>query len=220
MPKVSSSYLNMKKEAIINAAAAVLKNKPMYEIEMKDIIKEAGLSQGGIYRYFAGLDEILVEVINISSPKGDYRSKIDEILAVYGSPDIAIQKMFAFLGNYMLEADPLIGKIQFELTVMFTSQPDRAGKLLSSLKDGQSGQYFMKQLCTVIEKGISDGYFSSDLPKEDICSFISASIDGIVLNLVLRKNYASANGNDSAYNADVLLNVLAESVLDLLNRRL
>lgn len=220
MPKVSTSYLDMKKEAIINAAAAVLKKKPMYQIEMKDIIKEAGLSQGGIYRYFAGLDEIIIEVINRSSPQGDYRSKIDEILAASGALDTVIQKMFAFLGNYMMEADSLIGKIQFELTVMFTSQPDRAGKLVSNLKDGQSGQYFMKQLYTVIEKGLLDGYFSSDLSKEDICSFISASIDGIVLNLVLKKNYGDTTGSDSAYHADVLLNMLAKSILDLLNRRL
>lgn len=71
MPKVSQEYLDNKRNAIVSAALKVCKSKPLYQITMKDIIRESGVSQGGIYRYFKSIDEILVEVINRSSSNID-----------------------------------------------------------------------------------------------------------------------------------------------------
>lgn len=64
MPKTSEDYFKQKRRKILDAAFTVCMKKPMFEVSMRDVISESGLSQGGIYRYFSNLDEILIELFN------------------------------------------------------------------------------------------------------------------------------------------------------------
>ncbi|MFW6288114.1 MAG: TetR/AcrR family transcriptional regulator [bacterium] len=124
MPKVSEDYVKKKKDSIVAAALKVCKEKPLYEITMTDIIKETGLSQGGIYRYFSNLDEILIEVINKANSNINYKDDIDEILAKRYSAAEKINDMLNFLGKYIKENVKTMGKFQFELTVLLANHPD------------------------------------------------------------------------------------------------
>ena len=64
MPKVTDQYLADKRNFIIECTGEILKEKPLYQVSMRDIIKKAGFSQGAIYRYYDGLDDIYVDFIN------------------------------------------------------------------------------------------------------------------------------------------------------------
>lgn len=46
MPKVNEDYINKKKTQILDAAFRMFQQKPLYEITMLDVIKEAGISKG------------------------------------------------------------------------------------------------------------------------------------------------------------------------------
>ena len=46
MPKVKNEYLENKRNQILDAAFAVCKRKPAYDITMTDIVSETGMSQG------------------------------------------------------------------------------------------------------------------------------------------------------------------------------
>lgn len=46
MPKVKNEYLENKRNEILDAAFAVCKRKPAYDITMTDIVSETGMSQG------------------------------------------------------------------------------------------------------------------------------------------------------------------------------
>ena len=63
MPKVTQEYIENKKKFIVNAAYQVCLRKPVEMVTMMDVIEETGLSQGGIYRFYKDLDEILSDVI-------------------------------------------------------------------------------------------------------------------------------------------------------------
>ena len=52
MPKVKDEYLENKRNQILDAAFAVCKRKPVYDVAMTDIVTETGMSQGGVYKYF------------------------------------------------------------------------------------------------------------------------------------------------------------------------
>mgnify|MGYP001582640522 CR=1 FL=1 len=112
MPKVSAEYITNKKNSILEAALSVCRNKPLYEITMKDIIKESGVSQGGIYRYFSDIDEILIALINISNTNIDFKQNIDEIIENSTTPKDVIESLFAFLGRSIKENLTTIGKFQ------------------------------------------------------------------------------------------------------------
>jgi len=219
MPKVSHEYVQEKKNSILEAATAVCKVKPLYDITMRNIIKESGVSQGGIYRYYSDLDEILIDVINQVNENADYKHIIDEITDTSNSPTKTIIKLFNFLGEYMKENVSTVGKIQFELTILFANNPDRQKKILSNIVENESGQYLMQQIFRSIHEGISSGCFEPEISIEDLSTFMMTSIDGIVRDVVLQKCYGMFSNKQLQFDEIRLMNTLCKSVLLLLGTK-
>lgn len=63
MPKVNLSYYEERKKYIIDCAMKVLSGKSLEQINMRDIIRETGFSQGTIYNYYKNIDEIISVLI-------------------------------------------------------------------------------------------------------------------------------------------------------------
>ena len=63
MPKVTQEYINQKKNLIVQSAAICCDKKAVCSVTMQDVIDESGLSQGGIYRFYQNIDDILVDVL-------------------------------------------------------------------------------------------------------------------------------------------------------------
>ena len=63
MPKVTQAYINQKKNLIVQSAAICCDKKAVCSVTMQDVIDESGLSQGGIYRFYQNIDDILVDVL-------------------------------------------------------------------------------------------------------------------------------------------------------------
>ncbi|KOP82762.1 TetR/AcrR family transcriptional regulator [Cytobacillus solani] len=213
MPKVNHEYVIRKKSSIIEAALSVCKVKPLYEITMKDIINASGLSQGGIYRYYSDLDEILVAVINQSNSNVEYTQEIDAIIDNSNSPKETIENLFTFLGEYIKENLSTVGKIQFELTIIFANNPERQKKMLSNITENESGQYLIERLFSTIHEGISNGSFKPVVSLEDLFPFIMTSIDGIVRDVVLQKCYGMFQNEEKQLDEIRLMDTLCKSVL-------
>lgn len=64
MSRVSKEYYELKKASIIDASLEVCKRKTVSSVTMQDIIDEAGISQGGIYRYYKNIDEVLIDLLS------------------------------------------------------------------------------------------------------------------------------------------------------------
>ena len=208
MPKVSQEYMKNKKESILQAAFTVCKTKPLYEVTMKDIIRECGISQGGIYRYYSDVDEILVEVMDRCNPNADYRQKINSIIENSQTSVEAIEGLLSYFGNYMQENVGTVGKMLFELAVLMANHPDRGRKIQAKIKDGRSSLYFIQRIYQVIRDGISSGYFHPVLPEDDILSFISIAIDGIAVNEALLKSYNVPQRGEIPFDVVRLMNTL------------
>ncbi|MFK4416588.1 AcrR family transcriptional regulator [Bacillus sp. RC251] len=219
MPKVSHGYVISKKNAILEAALSVCKVKPLYEIRMRDIIKASGLSQGGIYRYYSDLDEILVALINQANANADYKQAVDAIMENSNAPKEIIEKLFTFLGEYITENLSTIGKIQFELTVLFANNPNRQKKILSNITENESGQYLVEQLFNTILTGISSESFQPTVSSEDLFTFIMTSIDGIVRDVMLQKCYGMFQNEQMQFDEVRLMDTLCKSVLLLLGSK-
>jgi AcrR family transcriptional regulator len=59
MPKVSQSYLDTRRNEILDAAWACFARKGYHLTTMQDICQECELSAGAVYRYFSSKEEIL-----------------------------------------------------------------------------------------------------------------------------------------------------------------
>ncbi|WMJ86868.1 TetR/AcrR family transcriptional regulator [Anaerocolumna sp. MB42-C2] len=216
MPKVKPEYFYQKKDFILDAALNICKRKPLHQITMKDIIRESGISQGGIYRYYKNVDEILVEVMNKCCPTTDYKKIIDEILTGKTTSAEALKNLFDLLANYLNDNATTLGKFHFELTEMIAYEPDRINNVSAQNRHIDNIQYLMNQLYNVIRNGISAGEFQPVLLLNDILCFIATSIDGIVLNGILHKCYGMP---EKEYGFDILnlMNTTFESVICLLS---
>ena len=62
MPKVDQSYLDARRQQIVEAARTRFATQGFAGTSLADIVAESGLSNGAIYRYFTSKDDIVVAI--------------------------------------------------------------------------------------------------------------------------------------------------------------
>ncbi|WP_406458475.1 TetR/AcrR family transcriptional regulator [Streptomyces sp. NBC_01622] len=62
MPKVSEAYKENRRTQILDAAQRCFVRDGFHRTSMQDILTEAGLSAGAVYRYFPSKDDIIVAI--------------------------------------------------------------------------------------------------------------------------------------------------------------
>lgn len=186
MPKVTEEYKQEKRKQIVQAALEILEKKPLYEMNMLEVIKQAKLSKGGIYLYFSDIDELLIETINTIF------SKQEEItFSVNPKEDIeaALVHIFHQLGDYIEECPPIVSKVRYELVIYMTNNPAKMETFLPRLKLQQTGAHFMETVKELIYAGMEQNLFRRDLDLNVILTNISVYIDGMTDSVVRMTAY-------------------------------
>lgn len=62
MPKVNQEHLDSRRQQIVDAARTRFSDRGFAGTSMADVVTEAGLSTGAIYRYFRSKDELIIAV--------------------------------------------------------------------------------------------------------------------------------------------------------------
>ena len=186
---MSAKYLEQKRNDILDAALEVCMSKPLYEVSMRDIITQSGLSQGGIYRYYKNFDEVLVALINRESVLYDTKELVDAALSSDKSPERVIGEILGIWGKSVLDNLVGVGKIYYEISISYVNDKERLGNFISKILFTSGESYLWGALFQFISEKISEGYFSPKLPIEDIVCFHASSIDGITRDLILHKHY-------------------------------
>ena len=214
MPKVSEEYFEKKKQAIVDAAYRVCLRKPVEMITMMDVIEETGLSQGGIYRFYKDLDEILSDVIagmrkNISI--------VDEMEQLFSAKEElgfeeGVHKILDILADVMEKHLMDIQKINFDLTVLAINEPDRAAAIIKGTKGRGNFEYLASVVMPMLVEASGKNQLKPVADPVDILKYISASYVGIEMNCILSACYG--NG---VMNVDVkpkeLFKVLAKTII-------
>ncbi|MBI9013142.1 MAG: TetR/AcrR family transcriptional regulator [Clostridiales bacterium] len=214
MPKVTKEYINRKRSEILEAAFTVFQQKTLYEMTMLDVIKQAGLSKGGIYRYFSDIDDVIIELINRETQKKDYRGRIEKIIN-NNNDETVIEELLCFLGRYINETVDTLGKIQFELTVLIANHPDKAKKISSRLTEQENGQYLIESLFQMIIEGVNKGEFKPETSLEDIFSYIRVYIEGVVKVVVLEKCYRDGQ---NSIDPEKMMMMLSRTIIGMLKQ--
>lgn len=187
MPKVTEEYKKEKRKLIVQAALEILEQKPLYEMNMLEVIKQAKLSKGGIYLYFSDLDELLVETINtVFSNEEEITFSVNQ-----QEEDIeeSLVNIFRQLGDYIEACQPIAGKIRYELEIYMTNNPQKMEIFLPRLKVQQTGARFMELVTELINRGIEQQLFRKDLELDVIMTNISVYIDGMTDFVVRMRAY-------------------------------
>jgi TetR/AcrR family transcriptional regulator, transcriptional repressor of aconitase len=73
MPKVSAQYRDERRAHILAAARRCFVRDGFHQTSMQDLVREAGVSSGAVYRYFASKDAMIVAIAE---------ENLDQIVAI------------------------------------------------------------------------------------------------------------------------------------------
>ena len=217
MPKVKDEYLAEKRDFILECTSEILKEKPLYLITMRDIIKKAGFSQGAIYRYYANLDEIYVDFINKHTINNLLEQRIDTLLSSEQPEKIILAECLIALGEYIAELlKSVVGKTFFELLVLYSCDFEKRAAIFPKLKFKQSLEYAQIKIMEYTMSNVGKGVFRPQIPVHSIILFVGVFIDGIAQTVVF--NAAGGNGHDSEPAVDIteMFQTLAKAVVNFL----
>jgi TetR/AcrR family transcriptional regulator, transcriptional repressor of aconitase len=94
MPKVSQSHLDARRQQILDAAIECFSRQGFHPTTMQDIIREAGLSSGAIYKYFASKEELIeamaerrhareLELIRAAGIEGEITLTVERLIEIF-----------------------------------------------------------------------------------------------------------------------------------------
>ncbi len=220
MPKVKNEYLENKRNQILDAAFAVCKRKPAYDITMTDIVSETGMSQGGVYKYFNNIDLVLAGLIDKANLQGNYMEQIDEIMESDNASDVILHNLFLISEQYFSDMLISYNKILFELSTFFAYHPERKERINKNVTTPSTFGYLTQCALNVIITGVERGDFVPVLPVKDIMAFIIASFDGIIRDVTLSKCYAGNNIPESGvvFHEKNLIHCLYISTMTMLGK--
>ena len=175
MPRVSDEHLTARRAQILAAARVCFLDKGLHNTSMQDLIKEAGLSVGAVYRYFKSKNEIISAIAE--SVAGGLRQHIDEV-AARGLP--LVDSMDLVLDFIDVQAGP-DGSLPIAMQVWGEATLDPAiGGIVRnryvSLRDG---------IRTLVEQAVDRGEVPADADLEGVTSVLAGLIPGYGLQRVL-----------------------------------
>lgn len=213
MPKVTDEYLTDKKNYILKCTGEILKEKPLYSITMRDIIKKAGFSHGIIYHYYANLDEIYVDYINKNTTYNLLEQNIDTLLSSKRTEKEILSECIIALGEYIEELLKSVGgRTCFELTVFYAYDFEKRSTVFPKLKFKQSLEYAQNRIVKYTLSNVEKGVFHPKIPTRSIIMFVSSFIDGIAQSVAT----GAAEGDDNSADISMMFQTLAKAMIGFL----
>lgn len=213
MPKVSDDYLIEKRNYILECTGEILKEKPLYSVTMRDIIKKAGFSQGIIYHYYTSLDEIYVDYINKNTTYNFLEQNIDILLESKGTEKEILSECIIAIGKYIEELLKSVGgRTCFEFTVFYAYDYEKRAAIFPKLKFKQSLTYAQDKILEYTLNNIERGVFSPQIPVRSIVMFIGSFIDGIAQSVAT----GVAENHENAGDISMMFQTLAKAVIGFL----
>lgn len=216
MPKVTEEYMESKRRMIVDACYQVCLRKPVEMVTISDVIAETGMSQGAIYRYYNGLDDILSDLTSRMRAEYNMIGAFEEIIS---NKDASLEELTYQVCDCLAETMEShlmdIQKINFDFGVLAINEPERAAKILSDTKGPGNLDYLKTEaLPRLIKEAYTNGYKPIAAP-EDIGLFVSASYSGIEKLCILSACYGTGDTNMKA-EPKKLFRTLADSMILLL----
>ena len=185
MPKVGKEYFEKKENFIIDAAIRVCKTKPVYEVTLRDVIKEGGISPGAMYCYFSCVDEIFAAILNRCYRETNLDGGAGRIFEGGDSPEAIIEAAFKCMGQIIEKASKPYGKIINELHTVFINNPERRKRINALLTVESDCNKIDEMLIEFIAAHIENGYFKPSTPKPYILLLVGIAVQGVISSIPL-----------------------------------
>lgn len=197
MPRVSEEYRENKYNQLLDDAQRVCNRKCIYDITMRDIIKESGISQGGIYCFFSDIDDVLVSLMNRFTKQSNFKEETHHILQSSLMPEQKVKKLCEYLREYTIFTIENYGKYVYELNFLYLHHQERFLKVQGKLEEQKVLAQFKAEILHFLKESTKAGYFYPIKKLEEIMNYINASYEGILsyLNITYYYNKIEIKGD-------------------------
>ena len=216
MPKVDDAHFEARRKEILDAAKRVCETKPVYQVTMKEIVIESGMSQGGVYRYFPNIDSVFAALLNEAALGRRIREDVDGIVSADASPGRKLQSLLDYLGSYVEEIVNGNGSVSLELIELFAREPERFARIRDRLLEVNVLEYLLEQLRLVVLDGVASKSFEPVVELHDLFDFLHASIHGITHAIALSHQRTEIQPLDRSADLRARFGVLSRAMAMLL----
>jgi len=177
VPKVSDAHLAARRQQIIDAARACFLRNGFHNTSMQDVIAEAGLSVGAVYRYFPSKYELVTalaqQVIDQVTGAFDHLAAVDPPLPIAEIIQGAIEIAAKHTGRD--------GALRLAVQVWAEAMHDE--KLARFVADVYNG--VRARLVVLSARAVQAGELPAGTEPEDVASVIFALLPGFALQRIL-----------------------------------
>ena len=200
MPKLPESKKNERRELIINAAFDLFASKGYSATGLRDIMKGANISKGGIYVYFdSKLDILLAIVERMDAKRHKIRNEID-------TSDESEEKLSSYLKARLKVFQTIESQKWNRILFEFWSLPKDKDKLDNILEMRKIN--FHSDIKDIIQHGIDIGAFRRNIQIDLVIYQIMCTINGAALLSSSLDN--TITDRDIQSSIDIHINFLKE----------
>ncbi|WP_440895432.1 TetR/AcrR family transcriptional regulator [Amphibacillus sp. Q70] len=171
MPKVSEKYLENRKNEIAKAAINVFAKKGYSNASMKDIIKEANVSRGGLYAHFENIDAVFIAALKYDDALQVNRLSISD-------PKVSLLlQLNAWIDKAVLSVQNKKVNLVRAKSEFFLSHDIEEVPYLRERHDQLS-----KNIQRLVKIGIEKGEFKKQIDVNSFAELLISMIDGVMLH--------------------------------------
>lgn len=181
MARVSQEHLDARRRQILDGAARCFARSGFHGTSMQDVLKEAGLSAGAVYRYFPGKEDIIAAITEETF--ATIRGAFEEASRVSPppTPDVLLSRVLGrVLGG---ELHGLERRTFAALAVQLWSETLRDERLAVQLDEGYAT---MRAAWTKLVEAYRDaGILSGDVAADHVARTMIATAQGFIVQEAL-----------------------------------
>lgn len=192
---------------------------------MKDIVRETGFSQGGVYKYFSNIEEVWLMLSRRYELQINFKAFFEELFAEPNPPQVVLKQVFEFLAqeiNHSLNNG--FSKLAFEFNTIYISQPEllQAEQLTrqKTHSDNYGYNFLFARIISYLSDCVQSGLLHPRQPLTTVLLFIQVTLDGIIRDATMEL-YLPDEQQDPDYsvtrNIDQLLDNLYDAVMVMLD---
>jgi AcrR family transcriptional regulator len=188
LPKLKPEELESRRQEIIDAARTCFLRGGFHRTTTDEICKQASITPGGLYHYFAGKDEIIAAVIQQQAH--EVVSRIRGVLDAAGGMRPAFGQVAQLFVETMRDhnIDEVV-RLELEIWAEAVKNP--------KLGESSRQAWAMRQelMETMVQRGIEEGlYNTKDVDARGLASLLVAILMGMRISKVLLKDDFDING--------------------------
>ncbi|MFJ4840001.1 TetR/AcrR family transcriptional regulator [Streptomyces sp. NPDC088746] len=176
MARVSQEHLDARRRQILAGAARCFARNGFHGTSMQDVLKEAGLSAGAVYRYFAGKEDLIAAIADEAFRS--IRSAFEEAaeLTPPPMPDVLLGRVLR--GVFEEQMYGMERRACAALIVQVWAETLRNDQLARTLGDGYAGM--RAAWSKLVDAYRAAGIMHSDVPADDVARTMIATAQGFM----------------------------------------